>query len=351
MAKIKVGVAGYGTIGQRLADGVAMQGDMELVGIADLAPTLAIRALRENDMIGANDVKYNLYLVDGADRDAFEKYDIPVAGTFEELCRSVDIMLDSSPGGVGAKNKELYQKVGVKAIFQGGEKNSVADVFFHGYANYEKGLGQDYLKLTSCNTTGLIRTVDCLDRAIGIETVAITLIRRVADPGDYYRGLTTALQIDKAPSHQALDLMTIMPHVEATGILVHTPVTHGHIITVLATAKDGKKITREMALEAFRAHPRIRTVTIDEGFKGNASLFKYARDLGNRRGDMYEIGLWEDSIVESGNDIMYAINIPQESVTIPETIEAIRAAMKMQLTREEGTAETNRYLGIGKFKK
>ena len=30
MAKIKVGVAGYGTIGQRLADGVAMQGDMEL---------------------------------------------------------------------------------------------------------------------------------------------------------------------------------------------------------------------------------------------------------------------------------------------------------------------------------
>ena len=49
MKKIRVGVAGYGTIGQRLADGVAMQGDMELVGIADLAPTLSIQALREND--------------------------------------------------------------------------------------------------------------------------------------------------------------------------------------------------------------------------------------------------------------------------------------------------------------
>ena len=49
MKKIRVGVAGYGTIGQRLADGVAMQGDMELVGIADLAPTLSIRALAEND--------------------------------------------------------------------------------------------------------------------------------------------------------------------------------------------------------------------------------------------------------------------------------------------------------------
>ena len=350
MAKVRVGVAGYGTIGQRLADGVAMQGDMELVGIADLVPSLSIRALRENDMIGANDVEYKLYLVDGADPAAFAKYDIPVAGTFADLCRNVDIMLDSSPGGVGAKNKLIYEKLGVKAVFQGGEANSVADVFFHGYANYEKGVGVDYLKLTSCNTTGLIRTVDALDRAIGIEKVAITIIRRVADPGDYHRGLTNALQIDKAPSHQALDLMTIMPHVEATGILVHTPVTHGHIITVLATAKDGKKITREQALEVFRAHPRIRTVTIDEGFKGNASLFKYARDLGNRRGDMYEIGLWEDSIVESGNDIMYAINIPQESVTIPETMDAIRAAMKMQLTREEGTAETNKYLKIGRFK-
>lgn len=222
MAKIKVGVAGYGTIGQRLADGVAMQGDMELVGIADLAPTLAIQALRENDMIGANGVKYDLYLVGGANEAAFAEHDIPVAGTFEDLCKKVDVMLDSSPGGVGAKNKELYEKLGVKAIFQGGEKNSVADVFFHGYANYEKGLGADYLKLTSCNTTGLIRTVDCLDRAFGVERVAITIIRRVADPGDYHRGLTNALQMDKAPSHQAVDLMTIMPHVEATGILVRS---------------------------------------------------------------------------------------------------------------------------------
>ena len=157
--------------------------------------------------------------------------------------------------------------------------------------------------------------------------------------------------MDKAPTHQAVDLMTIMPHVDATGILVHTPVTHGHIITVLATAKDGKKITKEEALETFRKHPRIRMVSIDEGFRGNASLFKYARDLGNRRGDMYEIAIWEDSIVESGNDIMYAINIPQESVTIPETIDGIRALMGVQKTREEGTAATNEFLGIGKFKK
>ncbi|MDR0885323.1 MAG: type II glyceraldehyde-3-phosphate dehydrogenase [Clostridiales Family XIII bacterium] len=341
---VKVGVAGYGVIGQRLADGVALQGDMELVGIADFAPTLSIKALKEKGM------PYDLYLVEGADKAGFDAAGIPVSGTFEELVEKVDIMLDSSPAGVGAKNKAIYEKHGVKAIFQGGESNEVADVFFHGYANFEQGVGVDFLKLTSCNTTGLIRTVDCLDREYGIDKVAITIIRRVADPGDYHRGLTNALQIDKAPSHQALDLMTIMPHVDATGILVHTPVTHGHIITVVARGKDGVKITKEMALEAFKKHNRIRVVKIDDGFLGNASFFRYARDLGNPRGDMYEIGLWEDTIVESDNEIMYAINIPQESVTIPETMDAIRAATKLQLTREEGTAKTNEYLGLGRWK-
>lgn len=342
MKKVKVGVAGYGTIGQRLADGVAMQDDMELVGVADLSPTLAVRALYEKGM------PYDLYLINNDYRDEFDKIKIPIKGKLEDLLEKVDIILDASPGGVGMSNKKIYEKYNIKAIFQGGENNEVADIFFHGYANYEDGLGKDYLKLTSCNTTGIIRSVDCLDKAYGINRVALTIVRRVADPGDYHRGLTNALEIEKAPSHQALDLMHIMPHIEATGILIHTPVTHGHIITVLATSE--RKITKSMAIDAFRKHPRIRVVTKDEGFLGNASFFKYARDLGHPRGDMYEIGLWEDSIVESGDDIMFAINIPQESITIPETVDAIRAAMCMQVNGKEGTDATNRNLKIGNFK-
>jgi len=338
---VKVGVVGYGVIGQRLADGVALQKDMELVGVADVAPTLAIRALKEKGM------PYNLYLGMQENLPQFAALNIPIAGSLEELIQKVDIVLDATSAGVGAKNKELYIKYNKKAIFQGGEKNSVADVFFHGYANYENGLRKQFLKLTSCNTTGLIRSVDCLDREYGVEKVAITIIRRVADPGDYHRGLTNALQIDKAPSHQAEDLMTIMPHINATGILIHTPVTHGHIITVVATTK--KKINKAQALEVFSKHPRIRVVRIEDGFQGNASLFRYARDLGNPRGDMYEIGLWDESIVESGNDIMYAINIPQEAVTIPETIDAIRAAMGMQTEQLLAVTETNKYLGLGKW--
>ena len=335
---VKVGVVGYGVIGQRLADGVAVQKDMELVGIADVAPTLALRALKARGM------PYDLYCAIAGNEGLLEAAGIPVSGNMDDLIDQVDIVLDATSAGVGAKNKQLYLKKKKKAVFQGGEKNDLVDVFFHGYANYEKGVGKDFLKLTSCNTTGLIRAVDCLDRAVGMEKVAITILRRVADPGDTHRGLTNVLQIDPVPSHQAVDLMTIMPHVPCTGMLVHTPVTHGHIISIVATPK--KSISVSSAIELFSSHPRMMVVKISDGFNSNASFFRFARDKGNLRGDMYEIGIWEEAVALSGKDIIYSINIPQEAVVIPETMDAIRAAMSMQTDRLEAVGLTNRYLGL-----
>jgi len=339
MAKTKVAVAGYGVIGQRLADGVAKQQDMELAGIVDVAPTLSIRALYDSNN------PYDLYVVDGSMKAGFDKEGIPVKGDFDDLLSKVDIVLDAAPGGVGAKNKEIYKKKKIKAIFQGGEKNEVADVFFHGYANYDKGVGKDYLKLTSCNTTGFIRAVDCVDKAVGVERVAVTIIRRVADPGDTHRGLVDVAMVEPVPNHQAVDLMLIMPHVDATGALVHVPTSHGHIITLLMTPK--KKITVPEAIELFEAHPRIKVVDIAKGFNSNAALFRYARDKGNKRADMYEIGLFREMVAMSGDNLFITINIPQEAVVIPETMDGIRAAIPMQEDQRKALSLTNKYLGMG----
>ncbi|MCK4261758.1 type II glyceraldehyde-3-phosphate dehydrogenase, partial [bacterium] len=98
--------------------------------------------------------------------------------------------------------------------------------------------------------------------------------------------------------------------------------------------------------ESFNAHPRIRVVKIADGFNSNTSLFRYARDLGNPRGDMYEIAVFEESIGFSGDDIVFAINIPQEAVVIPETMDGIRACMQMQTDRLEAVGLTNKYLGM-----
>jgi len=339
MKKIKAAVVGYGVIGQRLADGVAAQGDMELAGIVDIAPTLSIRAMLD----GNNG--YPIFVFEKNQADAFKAEGIKVEGILKDLLSEVDIILDATPAGIGAKNKEIYKAAGKKAIFQGGEKNDVADVFFHGYANYEKGIGKDYLKLTSCNTTGFIRAVDCIDKAAGVERVVVTIIRRVADPGDSHRGLVDTALVEKVPNHQAKDLMLIMPHIDATGVLVHVPTTHGHIITLLVTPK--KKISVEASLTLFSTHPRIKVVDIAKGFNSNTAMFKYARDKGNKRADMYEIAIFRETLALSADNLFFTINIPQEAVVIPETIDGIRAALSLQTDWRQAVALTNKYLGMG----
>ena len=47
---------------------------------------------------------------------------------------------------------------------------------------------------------------------------------------------------------------------------------------------------------------------------------------------------------------MFGIHIPQESVTIPETIDAVRAALEMDTDGTAAVAKTNKNLGLGSWK-
>jgi len=40
------------------------------------------------------------------------------------------------------------------------------------------------------------------------------------------------------------------------------------------------------------------------------------------------------------------VYIPQEAVTVPETIDGIRASMRIQTDRLEALSHTNKYLGL-----
>jgi glyceraldehyde-3-phosphate dehydrogenase (NAD(P)) len=68
------------------------------------------------------------------------------------------------------------------------------------------------------------------------------------------------------------------------------------------------------------------------------------------RADMYEIAVFEETIGFSGPQVMFAINVPQEAVVTPETIDGIRAALKLQTNKEEALTLTNKYLGLTGFK-
>ena len=44
--------------------------------------------------------------------------------------------------------------------------------------------------------------------------------------------------------------------------------------------------------------------------------------------------------------IIFAFNVPQEAVVIPETMYGVRAVMEMQTDRLEAVGETNKYLNL-----
>ena len=49
---------------------------------------------------------------------------------------------------------------------------------------------------------------------------------------------------------------------------------------------------------------------------------------------------------KSGDDLFFTINIPQEAVVIPETMDGIRAALSLQKDGDEAVSLTNKYLGM-----
>ena len=131
---IKVAINGYGTIGKRVADAVDAQGDMEIIGVTKTRPAFGCDlAVRKG---------YPLYCTyDDPDRiAAFAEAGYTCHGGLSDLLAVADVVVDCSPGKVGAANKEAYVNAGVKYIFQGGEKHAMAGMSYTSSANHAENL-------------------------------------------------------------------------------------------------------------------------------------------------------------------------------------------------------------------
>ena len=203
MGYAKVAINGYGTVGGRVADAVAAQDDMDVIGVVKTRPTFEARMAVENG--------FDLYVPDPDMIGAFEKAGIEVSGTLEELLDEAFIVVDCTPNNVGASYKDLYLEKGVRAIWQGGEDHDVAGFSFNAEANYDDAIGKKFARVVSCNTTGLARTIFPLVRDIGVDRIYATMIRRGVDPNDSKKGPVNAITpVLKVPSHHGPDLKTVI---------------------------------------------------------------------------------------------------------------------------------------------
>jgi glyceraldehyde-3-phosphate dehydrogenase (NAD(P)) len=337
--KVKVGVIGYGTIGKRIAWAIALQPDMELVGVVVRTPDWeAISAIKKSLRI------YTLKEKIGA----FEKRGVKVHGDVEELLKTVDVVIDATPGGVGVTNKKLYMNFGRKAIFQGGEKADVAEVSFNALVNYNEALGKNYVRVVSCNTTGLLRIIHAISQVSKIKRVRGFIARRGADLKEINRGPIEGFVLDppRPPSHHALDVKTVIKDLDIVTYAIAAPTTLAHIHMLHFTLE--KSVTSNQVLEVLANTPRILLVSGDM-LTSTAELRELARDLGRPQGDIYENVVWSDSIWVNGEEVMLTYAVHQEAIVIPENIDAVRAVTRLKERAEESIKITDETLGIKKW--
>ncbi|MCJ2669831.1 MAG: type II glyceraldehyde-3-phosphate dehydrogenase [Thermoplasmata archaeon] len=332
---VKVAINGYGTIGKRIADAVASQNDMEVIGVTKTRPTYEAKmaVLRG----------FPFYAASKEFMERFEAKGIEVQGSLDDLLQEADVVIDGTPKNSGYK--EVYEKAGVKAIWQGGEKHELTGLSFNALANYDDAFGADCLRVVSCNTTGLIRTLYPLHKEFGVEFVMAVMIRRGADPWDTKRGPINAIEpVLKVPSHHGPDVQTVMPYLNIQTTAVKVPTTIMHLHSMMVKLKQD--VSTEDVLSLWEDSPRILLVEGEEGIKSTAQIMEMSRDMGRTRTDLYEIAVWRDGTHVVGDTLYYYQAIHQESDVVPENVDAIRAMTEIEKENMKSIKKTDLALGI-----
>jgi glyceraldehyde-3-phosphate dehydrogenase (NAD(P)) len=336
---VKVAINGYGTVGRRVADAVAAQPDMKVIGVVKTKPTFeAHHAVGKGFPLFVN-IKENM--------KAFEEAGMKVEGTADSLIQEADIVVDGAPDGIGVENKEkLYVPMKKKAIFQGGEKACTAEVSFNATANYGKALGKRFVRVVSCNTTGLCRTLFPIHKNFKVLKVSAVMVRRGPDPANIKKGPVNAIVPDPVtvPSHHGPDVNTVIPDLNITTVALKVPTTLMHVHTINASLKNG--VTSEEVLDLFRKSPRITLVKAGDGIKSTAQVMEWARDLGRPRSDLNEIAVWEESVNVRAGELFYMQAIHQESDIVPENVDAIRAMLELETDPLASIKKTDIALGL-----
>lgn len=332
---IHVAINGYGTIGRRVADAISLQDDMNVVGISKSSPDYM-------SMLGSK--KFRLFVTDKSKTEKFESAGIHVEGTVEDMISDCDVVVDCSPGGIGEKNMEIYKKHGKRAVFQGGEEASLVDASFNSYANYDAARDKKYIRVVSCNTTGMARTLSVLRDEYGINGVTATLVRRATDQNDSKKGPINAIEPSLSfPSHHAPDLVSVLGEHPIETVAFKVPTTLMHVHSLFVDLKE--KAEPAEIIKKWSAKRRILLVSGKDGRSSTAQLMDYARELGRPRGDLYEIAVWKESVRTTKTGINYIQAVHQESDVVPENVDAIRSMFALS-EREDSIYKTDHSLSI-----
>ncbi len=334
---LSVCVNGYGTIGKRVADVLAKHPEIKFVGVSKFTPDADARiAVSKNIRIFSP--KENM--------EAFAKAGIKIEGSVEDMLAASEVVIDASPDKKGVKNRdELYAPKNKCAIFQGGEKEDIAEVSFNARSNFTAAKGKKFVRVVSCNTTGLCRIIKpLLESRNDVKKISVSLIRRGADPNDSKGSALNSVEW-QANSHHAHDVQTVLGAIPIKSTAFKAPQTlmHVHSISILF---GGKAPSKEEIVSLYEKESRIAVL---KNANSTSDVIEKARDFGFVRNDTYTVNLHANTIISDDNELSMAITVPQESIVVPENIDAIMATTG-SMDQKESMAMTDSLLGIAAIK-
>ncbi|MBI1971874.1 MAG: type II glyceraldehyde-3-phosphate dehydrogenase [Candidatus Aenigmarchaeota archaeon] len=334
---ISVCVNGYGTIGKRVADALGRHPDVKLVGVSKFTPDADAR------IAAAKGIRM---FVPNENHDAFVKMGIVPAGTVEEMIDSSDIVVDAAPDKKGVKNKEeIYMPKNKKAIFQGGEKENVAEVSFNARSNFNSAKNKNYVRVVSCNTTGLCRIIKpMLDNRDDLEKISVSLIRRGADPNDSKGSALNSVEWE-ANSHHAHDVQTVLGPIPIKTTAFKSPQTLMHVHSISMKFR-GPAPSKEDVEAIYSRESRVALLMTATS---TADVIEKARDLGLARNDIFLVNLHANTVISDGGELSMSITVPQESIVVPENVDAV-ISMAGLMDQETSMGMTNKILGLGNIK-
>ena len=148
------------------------------------------------------------------------------------------------------------------------------------------------------------------------------------------------------PSHQGPDAKTVIPGLDVVTMASKSPqnVAHLHHWMVDLT----RSASRDEVLAAFRAVSRIAFVRVDAGIEALNVTAEVMKEIGRPRGDMWEVAIWEDILAVEGRELMYAYQVDNQAIVVPETIDAIRALTGTERDAARSIRRTDDALGVAR---
>ncbi|ADV65149.1 type II glyceraldehyde-3-phosphate dehydrogenase [Desulfurococcus mucosus] len=336
---VKIAVNGYGTIGKRIVDAVLSNKDFRLVGIAkyrvDYSAYLAAR-------------KGIPIYVPRERASEFREAGLEPHGYVDYLFEEADLIYDASPGGKGAGNKKIYESYGKPGVFQGGEEPGVAELSYSTLCNFEEALNKKYVRVVSCNTTGMLRLLCTLHREYGVKRALSVIIRRAADPKEDQRGPVNSILLDppSIPSHHGLDARTVAPWLDIVTAAAVVPTTLMHMQFI--EVELSTQVNRGDVVELLDGINRFLLVeSASTGIDSTSKVMELARDSGRPRGDIYENIVFIDSLSINASRLYLFQGIHQESIVIPENIDVAYAMLGIESDPLKVMERVDSTLGIG----